>query len=129
MKLPSITLKALLENVNNSIIRGAETTTSTTGPDYPTRKPREIQEIEMQQQDQSSIQELSDQERGKVTGGTIPGARALRSLEAKIEVLTSQPSTDISLKAVSEKVASEVERTSEEWVTGRVVSEAERGNI
>ena len=44
---------------------------------------------------------------------------ALQSLEAKVEVLTSQAPTNISWEAVSEKMTSEVERTSGEWVTGK----------
>ena len=51
---------------------------------------------------------------------------ALRSLEAKVDVLASQAPTDMSWEAVSEKVTSEVERASAEWVTGRVASEVER---
>ena len=47
----------------------------------------------------------------------LPGA--LRSLEAKEDVLASQAPTDISW----ENVTSEVERNLGEWVTGRVASE------
>ena len=40
--------------------------------------------------------------------------------------LAPQVPTDISWEAVSERVASETERTSEEWVAGRVASEVQR---
>ena len=43
-----------------------------------------------------------------------------------MDAVASQAQTDVSWEAVSERVTSEIERTSEEWVTGRVASEVGR---
>ena len=64
---------------------------------------------------------------GKTSEQAIPDLQgALRSLEAKEDVLTSQAPTGTLGEAVSEKVMSEFERTSGEWETGRGASEVER---
>ena len=72
--------------------------------------------------------DASHQETQRITDN-IPILRdAICCLESRVNVMTAQAPTDISWEAVSERAASEVEKTFEEWVNERVATEVEKGH-
>ena len=95
--------------------RGTATTPSTDGSSYPTRNSGEAQDSRDPTTGQINASQQNTATVGKVAGGTALGAIQAQELATlKTE------------EAVSEKVVSEIERTSEKWVTGRFASEVER---